>query len=118
LRLAESSCFVLFGVGCDVFQRPLDGLRDGVRCGQVGPLWDKAVLVGRVREADAGTIWRCVLVPTLGDLGLLLGIAQVLHEAFFLSLYLVGRLIAATLISTLLSQIFISMYMFYYFKIM
>jgi hypothetical protein len=98
LRLAVSPGFVLFGVGGDVFQCPLDGLRDGRRCGQVGPLRDKAVLVGRVREADASAIWSSVLIPSLGKLDFLLRIAEVLHVTFFLSLYFVGCLIAATFI--------------------
>jgi hypothetical protein len=96
LRCTASSSFVLFRVGSDVFQCPLDGLRDWGWCGEVSALWDEAVLISSVGEYNASAVWSRVLVSTLGDLRFLFGIAQVLHVTFLLGLDFIGCLVAAT----------------------
>jgi hypothetical protein len=89
------SSLVLFRVGSNVIQCPLDGLRDWGWRWKVSSLWDEAVLISSVGEADTSAIWCCVLVSTLGDLGFLFRISQILHVTLFLSLDLIGCLVAA-----------------------
>ena len=96
LGIASCSGLVLLGVGRDVLQGSLDGLRDGVRGGQMGSLWYESVLVSSVLDADPGAIRGGISVSALSYLGLLLRVTQILHESFFLSLDLIAGFVAAT----------------------
>jgi hypothetical protein len=98
------SGFVLFRMSSNVFQCPLDGLRDWGWRWKVGSLWDEAVLISSVGEADASAIWSRVLVPTLGDLRFLFRISEILYVALLLSLDLIGCFVAAIHTSILLDQ--------------
>jgi len=94
-RVAVAATLVFLGVRGVVGQRPLDGLGDGRRRGQVGALRLEAVLVCDVLHRDGGAVVGGVREGALRLHGLLL--TGRLHGALLVRPDLVTSFVAATI---------------------